>query len=89
MSKGELPFHLALKHSSASDIMKLWNLYPEAASIVDRTTGLYPYQLAVIRGGGHQSYGNNNKSVRNLRVQNAHHQKQRCRSFFYVNALAF
>ena len=61
-SKGELPLHLALKHSSASDIMKLWNLYPEAASIVDRSTGLYPYQLAAIRGGGHQSHGKDKSS---------------------------
>jgi hypothetical protein len=61
-SKGELPLHLARKHSSASDIMKLSNLYPEDVSIVDRPTGLYPYQLAAIRGGGHQSYGNNKSS---------------------------
>jgi hypothetical protein len=43
--KGELRPHLALKYSSASDIMKLWNHYPEAASIVDISTRIYPYQL--------------------------------------------
>jgi hypothetical protein len=45
MPKGELRPHLALKYSSASDIMKLWNLYPEAASIADFFTRIYPYQL--------------------------------------------
>jgi hypothetical protein len=43
--KGELRPHMALKYSSASDIMKLWNHYPEAASIVDISTRIYPYQL--------------------------------------------
>jgi hypothetical protein len=43
--KGELRPHLALKYSSASEIMKLWNHYPEAASIVDISTRIYPYQL--------------------------------------------
>jgi len=68
-SKGELPLHLALKYSSVSDIMKLWNLYPEAASIVDISTGLYPYQLAAIRGGGQQSSGKGKSRKKTKRTE--------------------
>ena len=48
-SKGELPLHLAIKCCiPIADILKLWDYYPEAASMADISNGLYPFQLAAI-----------------------------------------
>ena len=47
--KGELPLHLAMKYGHSSDfVMKLWAMYPEAATMIDGSIGLYPFQLAAI-----------------------------------------
>ena len=50
--EGELPLHLAMKcgNSNSDYIMKLWATYPEAAIILDGSTGLFPFQLAAISG---------------------------------------
>ena len=50
--KGELPLHVSIKYGHSSDyVLKLWELYPEAASVIDSSTGLYPFQLAAIIPG--------------------------------------
>ena len=47
--QGELPLHLAIKCACSSDyVMKLWSLFPEAAIMIDTSTGLLPFQLAAI-----------------------------------------
>lgn len=47
--QGELPLHLAIKCGCSSDyVMKLWSLFPEAAIMIDISTGLFPFQLAAI-----------------------------------------
>ena len=57
-AKGELPLHLAIKCGNPiTDVMELWNHYPEAASMVDGSTGLYPFQLAAIIFGDKQQPG--------------------------------
>ena len=55
-SKGELPLHLAIKCNNPIDyIMSLWNHYPEAASHVDKPSGLYPFQLVAVFGKKQES----------------------------------
>lgn len=50
--KGELPLHVSIKYGHSSDyVLKLWEMYPEAASVIDSSTGLYPFQLAAIIPG--------------------------------------
>lgn len=45
--RGELPIHLAMKYGATQDvIMMLWKVYKEAALIPDKSTGMYPFQLA-------------------------------------------
>jgi hypothetical protein len=47
--QGELPLHLAIKYGCSSDyVMKLWLLFPEAAIMIDASTGFLPFQLAAI-----------------------------------------
>lgn len=54
-SKGELGLHLAIKNmSSMQNVMSLWKCYPESASILDMSTGLFPFQLAAIFGSNRQ-----------------------------------
>ena len=55
-SKGELGLHLAIKNrNSMKNIMSLWKCYPESASILDMSTGLFPFQLASIFGSNRQN----------------------------------
>lgn len=55
-SRGELGLHLAIKNmSSMQNVMSLWKCYPESASILDMSTGLFPFQLAAIFGFGSNS----------------------------------
>lgn len=55
-SRGELGLHLAIKNRrSIQDIMALWKCYPESASILDMSTGLFPFQLATIFGSNRQN----------------------------------
>ena len=50
-AKGELPLHLAIKCGSPrAVVMELWRHFAEAAGMVDRSTGLYPFQLAAVVG---------------------------------------
>ena len=37
------------------NIMSLWKCYPESASILDMSTGLFPFQLASIFGSNWQN----------------------------------
>ena len=37
------------------NIMSLWKCYPESASILDMSTGLFPFQLAAIFGSNRQN----------------------------------
>lgn len=45
-AKGELPLHLAIKCNMHSTyIMRLWEQYSEAASLADKSSGLFPFQM--------------------------------------------
>ena len=60
-SKGELGLHLAIKNRrSIQDTMSLWKCYPESASILDMSTGLFPFQLAAIFGSNRQNQNTKN-----------------------------
>lgn len=48
-SRGELPLHLAIKMGCSNTFIRnMWSYYPEAASVVDSSLGLYPFQLAAV-----------------------------------------
>jgi len=48
-SSGELPLHLAIKMGCSNTFIRnMWSYYPEAASVVDSSLGLYPFQLAAV-----------------------------------------
>mmetsp|Transcript_5394 Transcript_5394/g.8286 ORF Transcript_5394/g.8286 Transcript_5394/m.8286 type:complete len:265 (+) Transcript_5394:1003-1797(+) len=70
---GSLPLHMALQqYSNSADydkdknvITELWNLHPEASSVVD-ATGLFPFQLAALASQNHsdgKSSSSNNEMI--------------------------
>ena len=58
-ANGELPLHLAINYGSVDVIMALWKTYPEATLILDKSVGLYPFQLAASDGRVTQTERNN------------------------------
>lgn len=84
---GELPIHLALKHGSASDVvMTLWRAYKDAALVVDKSTGLYPFQLAAAAPcfGGHYFTSNRSKKRRNANKNADEHIRELEMSYFFL-----
>ncbi|KAL7469367.1 hypothetical protein ACHAXS_009629 [Conticribra weissflogii] len=54
-SRGELPLHLAIKmRCSNTFIRNMWSYFPEAASMVDSSLGLYSFQLATVANHDHK-----------------------------------
>lgn len=77
--KGELPIHLALKMGSSYEvIMLLWRTYADAALVMDKSTGLYLFQLTAAVGTKYHRKGASSTSspMRRNKKQAAGHNKR-------------